>query len=419
MSVSGATGSSYTPVEDDEGQTIRVKVSFTDDAGNDETLTSQATAAVAARPNTPATGQLTISGTPQVGQTLTAGTSGISDADGLDNVSYGYQWIAGTADIAGATGSSYTLTSSEQGQTIQVKVTFDDDAGNEESAISAATAPVRALTPFTAEFRNVPEDHDGETAFGLELYLSKVAVTSWRTVAGEILDVSGGDVTGARRLDPKGADRSKRWEVTVEPTQAGDITITLPVLQCTEANAVCADEQPLARAVSATVAGQDDKDSTTRDSKTTEPEPEEELQTAQQQQAQDTVTLPSNTLVSNINQSQDATVTVSHPIGQVSIPIAIPDTDDIRGYRIDTIKIRVSGIDSGEVLSGILYDRPAAAGTPDRPGTQQICHRQRHNPGRHCDLQTSQFTGLERRQAPSHFGERRRRRYRAHLLQLL
>ncbi len=37
--------------------------------------------------NTPAMGVPTISGTAQVGQTLTANTSGISDADGLTNIS--------------------------------------------------------------------------------------------------------------------------------------------------------------------------------------------------------------------------------------------------------------------------------------------------------------------------------------------
>ena len=56
-----------------------------------------------------------------MGQTLTADTSGIADQDGLTNVSYSYQWIAGGSDIDGATGSSYLLTASQQGQTIQVQ----------------------------------------------------------------------------------------------------------------------------------------------------------------------------------------------------------------------------------------------------------------------------------------------------------
>ena len=86
-------------------------MTFTDDADNQETLTSAATVEVAAKPNTAPTGLPTISGTPQVDQTLTADTSGITDADGLTNVSFEYQWLAGGSDISGATGSSYELSS--------------------------------------------------------------------------------------------------------------------------------------------------------------------------------------------------------------------------------------------------------------------------------------------------------------------
>ena len=46
--ISGATASTYTLVAADQGTTIKVTVSFTDDASNAETLTSAATAAVAA-----------------------------------------------------------------------------------------------------------------------------------------------------------------------------------------------------------------------------------------------------------------------------------------------------------------------------------------------------------------------------------
>ena len=49
--ISGATSSTYTLVDADEGKTIKVKVSFTDDAGHEETLTSAATSEVAAVPS--------------------------------------------------------------------------------------------------------------------------------------------------------------------------------------------------------------------------------------------------------------------------------------------------------------------------------------------------------------------------------
>ena len=88
--IADATASAYTLVAADAGKTIKVKVTFTDDNGNDESLTSTATTAVTTA-NTSATGAPTISGTVQVDQTLTADTSGIGDADRLTNVSYSYQ----------------------------------------------------------------------------------------------------------------------------------------------------------------------------------------------------------------------------------------------------------------------------------------------------------------------------------------
>ena len=144
--ISGATGSTYTLADTDEGKAIKVQVSFTDDAGNEETLTSAATDAVSAAPtpNSPATGVPTIGGTAQVGETLTADTSGIADADGLGNVQYEYRWLADDADISGATGSTYTLADADEGKTISVQVSFNDDAGNGETLTSAATDAVAA-----------------------------------------------------------------------------------------------------------------------------------------------------------------------------------------------------------------------------------------------------------------------------------
>ena len=147
--IGGATGSTYTLVDDDEGRTIKVRVTVTDDARNETTLTSEATDAVeaAAQPDSPATGQPTISGTAQVGEMLTADTSGIADADGLVNATYRYQWVAGESDIGEATGSSYTLAADDEGKTIKVRVTVTDDAENETTLTSGATAVVAAPEP--------------------------------------------------------------------------------------------------------------------------------------------------------------------------------------------------------------------------------------------------------------------------------
>ena len=122
---------------------------FTDDRGNQETRTSAVTVAVAAIPNSAATGAPTISGTAQVGQMLNASTSNISDSDGLANATFTYQWIAndGTedTDIQDATGSTYILAAADEGKTIKVRVRFTDDRGNQETRTSAVTVAVAAI----------------------------------------------------------------------------------------------------------------------------------------------------------------------------------------------------------------------------------------------------------------------------------
>ena len=105
--------------------------------------------------NTPATGAPTITGTAQVGQTLTAVTTAIMDANGLTSVSYAYQWIRVATDntetnIASATASTYTLVDADLGTTIKVKVSFTDDASNAETLTSAATAAVAVAAAPTA-----------------------------------------------------------------------------------------------------------------------------------------------------------------------------------------------------------------------------------------------------------------------------
>ena len=94
--------------------------------------------------NSPATGAPAITGTAQVGETLTADTAGIADEDGLDNAAFSYQWLADGADIQGATASGYTLQDADGGKAVRVKVSFTDDAGNDETLTSAATAAVEA-----------------------------------------------------------------------------------------------------------------------------------------------------------------------------------------------------------------------------------------------------------------------------------
>ena len=82
-----------------------------------------------------------------MGETLTANTSGVADVDGLSNVQYEYQWLADDSDISGATNATYTLADADEGKAISLRVSFTDDADNEETLTSAATAAVAGAQP--------------------------------------------------------------------------------------------------------------------------------------------------------------------------------------------------------------------------------------------------------------------------------
>ncbi len=260
--IDSATASSYTLVAADAGKAIRVMVSFTDDAGNDEELTSAATGAVAAAlppPNTPATGAPTISGVAQVGETLTAGATGIFDGDGLNNATFAYQWLADDAEINGATASSYTLADADAGKAIKVKVTFTDDANNDEELTSAATGAVAAavVTPsLAATVHGVPSSHNGQNAFTFELRFSEAPEPgfSYTTVRDYAFTVAGGSVTYVRRLEP---GKNVRWEITVTPSSSADVTIALnTTTNCSAQGAICTEDgRPLSNRLELTVSG--------------------------------------------------------------------------------------------------------------------------------------------------------------------
>ncbi len=100
--------------------------------------------------NAPATG-LVMTGTPSVGQTLTADVSGISDANGLTSPSYTYQWKrwddqTGTTSVdVGTDSSTYTPVIADAGQYIAVTVSFDDDASNSEELTAVTANTVSSL----------------------------------------------------------------------------------------------------------------------------------------------------------------------------------------------------------------------------------------------------------------------------------
>ena len=95
----------------------------------------------------PATGQPTISGAAQVSKTLTAATDDIEDPNGLPTTpTFTYQWVRvdgsnNETTISGATSSTYTLTASDLGKQIKVKVSFTDARGHAEGPLTSDAYP--------------------------------------------------------------------------------------------------------------------------------------------------------------------------------------------------------------------------------------------------------------------------------------
>ena len=91
--------------------------------------------------NTAATGKPSITGTAQVGQTLTAAAGDIADDDGLPT-SFAYQWVredtdgTNAEDITGETSTTYALTAADEGKKVKVRVSFTDQLGSAESRTS-------------------------------------------------------------------------------------------------------------------------------------------------------------------------------------------------------------------------------------------------------------------------------------------
>ena len=144
---------SYKLLSADVGKQIKVRVRFSDDLNCLEELESDLTSDIVAEgtqihcPNNAATGDITIEGMPQVGQSLKAVTSNIVDSDGAANIMLTYEWyrVEGGNEInLPVTGWIYNLVPNDVGNRLKVEVRFTDDQGCREELVSDLTDPVIA-----------------------------------------------------------------------------------------------------------------------------------------------------------------------------------------------------------------------------------------------------------------------------------
>lgn len=150
--VPNATQKTYTLVVADAGRTMRVRVTATNADGSasaESTQTAPVTPAVSTDgpKNTEAP---TISGTPKVGQTLTANEGSWTG----NPTSYSYQWqrcdvdVATCSSVVGATAKTYPVRVADLGYRLRVAVTARNAKGSAtaSSAISAVVAPAVTIT---------------------------------------------------------------------------------------------------------------------------------------------------------------------------------------------------------------------------------------------------------------------------------
>ena len=200
-------------------------------------------------------------------------TVSLSAASGRQ-VTVEYATSNGTAesgtDYTAASGT-LTFAAGETSKTVSVATT-DDSADEEDETFTltlsnpadatlgdaTATGTIvdndDALTPLTAEFRDMPETHDGESAFTFRAAFSEpLSMMNGRRLREDVVAVSGGRATSAGRVDR----RRDLWELTVEPDSRADVTVTVAAgAACGTPAAVCTrDGRALSETISATVEG--------------------------------------------------------------------------------------------------------------------------------------------------------------------
>ena len=230
------TAEPYTLINDDVAKVTTLVATYTTrnvvgQVGGDDYMAEVISAPIASdnigRVYSPdkSTGQPTISGTGQVGQSLTASVSGIRDDDGLVNVVYTYEWKRGDV-VTDVTSTTYPLTNADVGEKITVTVSFTDDLGDQSMISSAQTISIGgspgAISEILPGIRGITVS--GGDTVGLEVLVYGLQ--------GSLDQDLGIGVDFDWVVDPDAgtisfADEDKEYEATFKaPTSPGNYTLT-------------------------------------------------------------------------------------------------------------------------------------------------------------------------------------------------
>jgi subtilisin family serine protease len=165
---SGATAQTYVPVSGDLGHTLRVQEIASNGAGASVPASSAPSAVVVATAPVNSS-KPTISGTPDVGQTLTASPGTWKESP----TAYSYQWLRCDArggactPIPFATTSSYVPVEADIRSTLRVAVMATNAAG---SSLAATSSPTATVAPAPNAPSNIsPPTISGSAALGQTL----------------------------------------------------------------------------------------------------------------------------------------------------------------------------------------------------------------------------------------------------------
>jgi hypothetical protein len=229
VAIGGATGSSYTLTTSDAHEYVRVVVTADDGNSHTPTANSSWTAVNDAAPANSAAPSL--SGTATVGNALSATTGTWSDADG-DSLTYSYQWYraddgSGTNAVAigGATGSSYTLSSSDGNEFVRVVVTANDGHGSSNQTAASSWTSVATVPSVSSIVRTGGASSTVDAGAGSMSYTvtfsesvtgvdaSDFALTETGTASGSIASVSGSGTTYTVTVDTLSGDGTMRLDL--------------------------------------------------------------------------------------------------------------------------------------------------------------------------------------------------------------
>ena len=112
---------------------------------------------------------------------------------------------------------------------------------NAPAATVPGPASASAPAPLTASFEGVPEGHDGQSLFRFRVAFSEDIGIGLRSLREGAFTVSGGRVTGGRRVD----GRRDLFEMTVRPDSVGEVSIALAAGRaCAVSGAICTRSEP-------------------------------------------------------------------------------------------------------------------------------------------------------------------------------